>query len=152
MEIAMIGCRRRPVFPAAAFLAAVLVVVPVSGVAASKRDAATEESPKAAKSPDAEKEKRGALTVNVLLIDPDKKNKRLPAADALVRIEGSDDGYTTDDKGRAELSEIPTGKVTLHIKVIGAALCRLRDIPVTEGDQRVSVLIEKAPEGKCWRE
>ena len=152
MEIATIGWRRRASVSAAAFLAAVVVVAPVSGVPASERNAATEESPKAVKSPDAEKEKRGALTVNVLLIDPDKKNKRLPAADALVRIEGSDDWYTTDDKGRAELSEIPTGKLTLQIKVIGAAICRLRDIPVTGGDQRVSVLIEKAQEGKCWRE
>jgi hypothetical protein len=43
------------------------------------------------------------------------------------------------------------GKVTLQIKVIGADLCRLRDVSVVSGDQVVSVLVEKSQHGKCKR-
>ena len=152
MKIATIGWRCRAVFRAAVLLAAVVGALLVSGVTAAEREASPPGPTKAANQPESGKGKRGDLTVGIVLIDPNKTNDRRPAADALVHIEGSDDWYTTDDKGRAKLSEISTGKVTLQIKVIGAAICRLRDISVTGGDQLVNVLIEKAQDGKCWRE
>jgi hypothetical protein len=151
MKTTTIGRRRGVMFCAAVLIAAGGSMA-VSGVAAAQRDASVEEIPKPAKPADAGKGKHGTLTVGVLVIDPDKKSERLPAADAVVRIEGSEEWYRTDDKGRAKLSEIPAGKVTLQIKVIGAAICRLRDVPVAAGDQLLSVLIEKAQEGNCWRE
>jgi hypothetical protein len=101
--------------------------------------------------PGAEKAGRGTVTVEVWLVDPEKGNERHPAANATVSIEGTEDRYRTNEKGQTTRVECAVGKVTLHIKVIGADLCKLRDVSVVSGDQVVSVLVEKSQNGKCKR-
>jgi hypothetical protein len=105
----------------------------------------------AADQPDAEKTTRGTLTIDVLTVDPENKNERQPVANAIVRIEGSEDSRETNERGRARFSAIPTGKVTVQIMVIGADICRLRDIGVTAGEQVVSVVFDKSQKATCSR-
>jgi len=101
--------------------------------------------------PGAEKAGRGTVTVEVWLVDPEKGNERHPAANATVSIDGIEDRHRTNEKGRTTRFECAPGRVSLQIKVIGADLCKLRDVSVASGDQVVSVLVEKSPNGKCKR-
>src|SRR5262249_19146572 len=99
-----------------------------------------------------EQQKHGTLTVKVVLVDPAKQNDHQPAAKALVHIQDADeDPHETNEQGQVTLSGISKDKVTLQIKVIGAEVCLLRDIPVSGGDQTVSVLVEKSQNGMCKR-
>jgi len=148
MKIACIIRRRGKALCAATFVAALIMGAVAERIAAAQTDIPTEGAEKETKQPDPAKEKRRTLTIDVIL---GEKNGRQPAADALVRIEGTDDWFTTNEQGRTKIPEISTGKVTLQIKVIGVDMCRLPGIAFTEGDQLVSVLVDKSQKGKCGR-
>jgi len=150
MRITVIIGRFMVVLCAAACVAAVISGMPAGGLTAAQREAQQEAAPKADVQVDTGQGKRLTLTVQVLLSDPAKKNDHEPAEDALVHIEGTqEEPYKTDEKGLVKLSGISTDKVTLRIKVRGADICRLQDIPVIGDDQVVTVLVEKTQEGKC---
>ena len=150
MRIAAAGARRRALCAAGA-MAAMVTAALAGAVGAASRDEITDWTARVADQPDPEKAKRGTLTIEVLLVDPDRGNERQPAANATVSIEGSEDRHKTNDKGRTPRLDSSAGTVTLQIKVIGVDLCRLRDVPVIAGDQVVSVLVDKAANGKCRR-
>jgi hypothetical protein len=133
----------------AAALAAAVAAAALTGAAAAQRDVPAEGTKKETKQPDPGKGKRATLTIEVFVVDPEKKNERQPAEDATVSIVGIEDRYRTNDKGRTMRFEIATGKVALNIKVIGADLCKLQDVSVVGGDQVVKVLVEKSAAGKC---
>lgn len=95
--------------------------------------------------------KSRTLTVNVFLVDPSARLKRLPAVKALVHVQGDDDPYFTDAKGQVKVPGIVADRVTLEIKVIGADLCQLPSVPLTGGDQVLSVLIDKSHGEACKR-
>jgi hypothetical protein len=141
-------CRSVP--PAAAWLSLLVLAAATGGVASAQSPVPADKASRAVNHGDPGKGKRGTLTVEVLLVDPDSKQQH--AAKALVRIEGAEDSQETNDKGRVKLSGIPTGTVTLQIMPAGLNLCRLQDVPVTGPDQVVSVLVEKSPTGKCARQ
>ena len=141
---------RRSASPALAGLSLVVLAAVMGGVASAQLPAPADKASRAGDHVDPGKGKRGTLTVEVLLVDPDSKQRH--AAKALVRIEGAEDSQETNEKGRVKLSGISTGTVTLQIMPAGLNLCRLLDVPVAGPDQVVSVLVEKSAKGKCTRQ
>jgi hypothetical protein len=139
MTIAAIARCCRSAWPASLLAFATVLPAAVSAQSPAPGD----------KAGDPGKGKRGSLTVEVLLVEPDSKQQH--AAKALVRIEGTEDSQETNEQGRVKLSEISTGTVTLQIMPVGLNICRL-DVPVAGPDQVVSVLVEKSPKGKCTRQ
>ena len=150
MTIAAIARGCRSAWPAPACLSLVVLAAVMGGVASAQSPAPADKAPRAGSHVDPGKGKRGTLTVEVLLVDPDGKQQH--AAKALVRIEGAEDSQETNEKGRVKLSGISTGTVTLLIMAAGLNICRLLDVPVASPDQVVSVLVEKSPKGKCTRQ
>jgi hypothetical protein len=150
MRIATIKARRRALRVVGA-VAAVVGATMAGDMGAAPGTVAMARTANAADLPNSEKPKLGTLTVEVSLVDSDKSNKSEFAAGATVSIVGRDDRHTTNDKGRTIRFESPIGAVTLQIKVIGVDLCRLQDVSLTSGDQVLSVLVDKAKNGKCRR-
>jgi hypothetical protein len=135
-----------------AALAAALATAALAGIAAAaERDVAAEATKKETKQPDSGKGKQATLTIEVFVVDPQKKIERQPAEDATVSIVGVEVRQKTNEKGRTVFVEIEPGKLELNIKVIGADLCKLQGISVAGGDQVVRVLVEKSDKGKCRR-
>ena len=135
--------------PALACLYPLVLAAVMGGVASAQSPVPAGKTSPAVDHVDLGTGKRGTLTVEVLLVDPDSKQQH--AAKALVRIEGAEDSQETNEKGRVKLSGISTGTVTLQIMPAGLNICRVLDVPVIGPDQVVSVLVEKSPKGKCTR-
>jgi len=76
---------------AAALAAAVAAALLASGAAAAQRDVPAEGTKKETKQPDPGKGKRATLTIEVFVVDPEKKNGRQPVEDATVSIVGIED-------------------------------------------------------------
>lgn len=98
MGFATINARRRALRTVGG-VAAVVTTALAGDMGAAPGAAATARTARAADQPDPEKVERGTLTIEALLVDPDRRNERQPAAAATVSIEGREDrpGRTTRD-------------------------------------------------------
>ena len=150
MNFAVVNGHRRAL--CAVTCVATLATAAVTGVvSAAKGNVSIQVPAKVAEQAQPEKAKSGSVTIEVLLVDPERTSDRQPAVDAMVSVEGNEDLHRTNDKGRTTRFESSAGKITLQIKVIGLDLCKVRDVLITSGDQVVSVLVDRAHKGKCQR-
>lgn len=128
----------------AALVALVLMAAPVETATAAQRKDSNKET-----QDDTEKTvpKRVSLRIEVLVVDPEKKESPQRVENATVKIQGEEESYTTGKDGKTQSFTVLPGTKTAVIHVSGAT-CSV-DIPVKEGRQDVKVLIEKLPEVKC---
>lgn len=92
------------------------------------------------------------LTVQVF-VQEEGRGQPDPARRAVVRVEGSEDSFETNDRGMARISGVSAEKVKLQVMVVGSDICRLSDVavpvPVPAGETVVKVLVEKSGRGPC---
>ena len=117
----------------------------------AQQESESEKTPKENKEPNTKGAQRGAVTVEVLMIEPEKDKERRPVARAMVYIQGVEDPRETNEKGRVRFPGVPTGPSSLQVMVINLENCRLSGISVSEGEQLVGVLVDKSQKGKCTR-
>jgi len=117
----------------------------------AQQDSESEKTPKENKEPSMKPAQRGVVTVEVLMIEPEKDKERRPVARAMVYIQGVEDPRETNEKGRVRFPGVPTGTSSLQVMVINLENCRLSGISVSEGEQLVGVLVDKSQKGKCTR-
>jgi len=102
-----------------------------------------------AKKTEGEKGSRATLTVRVLLVDSERKQAPQNAENATVKIKGEEEPLKTAKDGATRAMPIAPGMKTLIVRVSGANTCDDLTLSVKEGVNRVTVLVQQAPELKC---
>jgi hypothetical protein len=129
----------------AAALAALVMVAPLTATAtaAQRKDSSKEPQDETEKT----EPKKASLRIEVLVVDPEKKELPQRVENATVKIQGEEESYTTGKDGRTQSFTVLPGTKTAVIHA-SSATCSV-EIPVKEGRQDVKVLVEKLPEVKC---
>lgn len=129
-----------------------MLIVPMVSLtelaAAAQREDSRKEAPENIKNSELKKPMSTTLTIEVLLVDPEKKQLRHPAQAATVKIQGDEESYPTDEDGKTRRLSISTGAKAIIIQPTGAKPCSV-DVSVKEGNHTVTVLVENLTSVKC---
>ena len=148
MNSAVLLVARRLMCCAAIIVPVVPLTTSITGAMAAQGEKSNRESK--VKS-DSGKSKKASLQIEVRAADSGSKQPPQPSKEAMVKIIGEEDSYTTDEKGKTQRFATMAGAKKLIVQPFGAKPCTL-DVLINEGRQDLTVLVETSPKVTCTLE